>query len=127
MEQTMTPSPQIHAIDAQEFETGLDRVRQLYTFSDTDVEPFLRGHPELVPFLLEAVPQVERFFGLHTVVSLCMVIDPEYDIPPDLVAYIRTSLPVSEGLDRLAQFDEDWYLHQLDRITPLFNFNLEFA
>jgi hypothetical protein len=91
------------------------------------VRHFVRCHPEVIETLIEARPRLEEHFGPQVKVSLELVSDPEADATEQLFAYIVTSLPVDEGINRLDAFDEDWFLHQIDRVAGRLNFNLEFV
>lgn len=86
---------------------------------------FLQEHGELVGFLLDAYPQIEKYFGPAPVVELQVISDSEGHGLEQLFAYIRTSLPVQEALSRLELLDEEWFLDQIDRVGDVFNFNVE--
>ena len=62
--------------------------------------------------------------------TLEVTFDPDSENPADseeLFAYIPTSLPVEEALDRLHQLDQEWFLNQLHRVRGRVNFNLDFV
>jgi hypothetical protein len=92
-----------------------------------DVLCFLEAKPDLVALLHEAVPHLEECFGPFPQVVLEIVDDPEVEDLTQLVANIRTALPVEEAINQLARFDETWFLDQLPRTINQFNFNLEFV
>lgn len=108
--------PECHSLD------------NVYSVRDASkVYRFLQEHDELVGFLLEAYPQIEKHFGPAPQVKLQVISDPEGHGLEQLFAYIHTSLPVQEALSRLELLDEEWFLDQIDRVGDVFNFNVEIA
>ena len=106
----------------------LHRLEEVYSLRNAETtKSFLHSHPQLLDVLLEASNHVRRHFGASIQVALEVVRDPEVEDRKSLFAYIMTSLPVDEALERLKALDEDWFLGQLDRVEDLFNFNLEFV
>ncbi len=105
---------------------GLHELENLYTFRNpVAVRRFLLNHPHLIDLLLEAYPHLAQTFGQDSHVALEVVRDPEVANWTQLVAYLVTSLPVDQALDKLDEFDDEWFLGQDDRVGDLFNFNLE--
>lgn len=108
--------------------THLRNVETLYSFRNVaEIQQFLQEHHVLVNFLIEAHPYVSKYFGDHPQIALELISDPEIDGSEQLFAYIVTSLPVAEALERLNNFDEEWFIEQFDRVDGLFNFNLEIS
>ncbi|MEW5987995.1 MAG: hypothetical protein AB1791_15290 [Chloroflexota bacterium] len=104
----------------------LPLVAEYYLVPDRfSVQQFLDTHPQLGSFLLEARPVIEQIFGPFPQVVLEVETDPEIPGWMQLVAYIRTALPVIEAVERLRQLDEAWFLDQLPRLGLSFNFSLE--
>jgi hypothetical protein len=90
-------------------------------------DAYLAAHPQVADFLQTGYGQLRRFFGPEASFVLEVVRDPEDSVPSDfLFVNIRTALPVDDAMARLDQFDEDWYLDQVDTFGDLVNFNLEF-
>ncbi len=121
------------------FETYLDLetvVRQTHSLVLADrfdlrnaeaVNTFIEQYPELGDFLKESHRRLRRIFGAEPSFVLEVVQDPEASAPSDfLFVNIRTSMPVDEAMVRLDQFDDGWYLDQIDSFGDLVNFNLEF-
>ena len=95
-----------------------------------EVRRFLRVYPDAPDVLLEARPYIERIFGPTTQVVLEVTFDPDSESPRDseeLFGNIEVSLPVEEALERLNQFDSEWFLAQLARAGGRLNFNLDFV
>lgn len=91
------------------------------------VNAYVGQHAELCNFLQESRRQLRRFFGAEPAFVLEVVKDPEVPTPSDfLFVNIRTTLSVDDAMARLDQFDEAWYLDQVDLFGELVNFNLEF-
>ncbi len=89
-------------------------------------DAYFAAHPQVADFLQASYGQLRRFFGPEANLVLEVVRDPEASVPSDfLFVNIRTSMPVDDALARLDQFDEDWYLDQVDTFGDLVNFNLE--
>ena len=83
---------------------------ELYTWvRPPAIARFLEDHPTMAPLLIEAHEQIQRHFGPRTV-TLDVVVDPEGDDEPRLVARVRTSLDPVQALGILDQFDSEWWL-----------------
>jgi len=103
---------------------GLENYYELRNASD--LLAYVNEHPQLSGFLLEGYQQLRKHFGYEPSFGIEVVHDPEISQPNDfLFVYIRTSMDVDEAMDRLDQFDENWYLDQVEMFGNLVNFNLE--
>lgn len=92
-----------------------------------DFAEYIASHPQLTDFLRAGHQELRRLFGPEPKFVLEIVRDPEASTPSDfLFVNIRTSMPIEDAMTLLDQFDEDWYLGQLDGFGELVNFNLEF-
>ncbi len=115
----------------RENEARLGRLQRFYTLVNVEeVRRFLRVYPDAADVLLEARPHIERIFGPDTHVVLEVTRDPESESPQgseELFGNIQTSLSVEEALERLRQFDDEWFLSQLTRAGGRLNFSLEFV
>jgi hypothetical protein len=94
--------------------------------NSSDVAIFLDRHLNLVDFLLESAKQIRIYFPSEEL-SLEVVSDPETAGNEELFVYILTSLPAKDALEKLNEFDDQWFLDQLDLTDGLFNFNLRFV
>ncbi len=88
---------------------------------------FVTDHPELIVVLLEAAPALARYFGPTQRATLQLVLDPEAEGEQELVAHVRTTLPVAEALERLDKLDQGWLLDRVGSVSGLFNVNLVFV
>lgn len=105
----------------------IERLQGLYSFRQKeDVAEFLESHPYLVPLLFEAYPQMEKHFGGNAPVFLEVITDPEATDDRELYALIGTRLSPEEALERLDQFDKDWWLRTLDRAQCKLCIHIEF-
>jgi len=107
---------------------GFDALQKRYGFRDLPaVRRYLQEHPDLIPFLLEAHPCLQRAFGREVETALEVVTDPEGEHGHDeeIFAYVVTGLPVDEALTRLGRFDDDWFLGQVPHVAGRLNFDLE--
>lgn len=92
-----------------------------------DFAVYSASHPQLTDFLQASHQELRRLFGHEPKFVLEVVRDPEASAPSDfLFVNIRTAMPVDEAMARLDQFDDSWYLDQVDLFGELVNFNLEF-
>ena len=107
---------------ATETTSGVERLYHME--HKVEVRRFLRKHPQVLAVLLEAYPHLQKHFGASPDVLLEVVADAEAEQSEMLFAYVLTALPAKQALERLDQFDEDWFLDQLDRVGDLFCFNL---
>ena len=104
-----------------------DRLEEIYTFRrPPEVAEFLGENPFLVPVLFEAYPEIEKYFGRTAPVFLEVVTDPEAADDRELYALIGTRLSPEEALERLGQFDKDWWLRTLDRAQCKLCIHIEF-
>lgn len=105
----------------------INEMRQLsqkYVFYDyQSVEGFLRAHPHMVAVLLEALPQVEKFFGKGIGVTLRVMCDQESD--PSLSARIQTFLEVNEARAARKAFNVSWWMRQTDTQELPLTFSVE--
>ena len=115
----------------KETEAKLRQLQGFYTFLDAaDILRFARTYPAAVDILSEARPYLERLFGPAPQVILEVTTDPDSESQRDseeLFGNIQTSLPVEEALERLRQFDGEWFLAQLTRASGRLNFSLDFV
>jgi len=86
---------------------------------------FFDENQYLIPVVIEAHRELKKRFPSEKLL-LEVVSDPEAGGCDELFAYILTSLPVEDALQRLNDLDEQWFLNELDRTNGLFNFNLRF-
>lgn len=99
-----------------EQERLIERLERLYTFRDyVLVSRFLRENPFLLDLLLEAHDEIREYFASNLQVGLEVFTDPEAEDSRQLVALIRTDLPLQEEVDRLDAFYEGWWLDALPR------------
>ena len=92
-----------------------------------DFAEYIASHPQLTGFLQASHRELRQLFGPESRFVLEVVRDPETSAPNAyLFVNIRTAMPMDEAMARLDQFDENWYLDQVDSFGDLVNFNLEF-
>lgn len=116
-----------------EFDRAIRQIQQSlptsgYELRNPDaVLVYVAAHRELPDFLKRSQQQLRRFFGPKPSFVLEIVRDPDASDPSDfLFVNIRTAMPVDDAMACLNQFDEAWYLDQIDSFGELVNFNLEF-
>jgi hypothetical protein len=110
------------------FDMSLRRIEDLYIVTNRRaVREFLLYNQDLAGVLLDALEPLAEAFGPFPQVCLSTVRDPEIEKSPELLGLILTPLGADEALDRLAKFDERWFLRQLQRINGRLIFDLEFV
>ena len=90
------------------------------------VYPFLDRNPFLTGLVIQAYQQVQAQFGACTQVVLQLVTDPDSPASQELFGLIRTSLPVREATERLAAFDQEWWIEASTMANLKLNFAIEF-
>jgi len=105
----------------------MPRLEGLYALRrESKVRRFLLIHSHLIDVLFEAHPFLQKYFGPNPRVELEVISYPDEAAYDELVGWIQSTDDVSEGLDKLERFEEDWFLDRLDQIGNRFNFNIEF-
>jgi hypothetical protein len=90
------------------------------------VRAYLDAYPEIEAFLEEAGPGLVRRFGSSVEVVLEVISYPQESAYSELVGWIQSTDAVSEGLEKLERFEDEWLFEQLTRVGNRFNFNIEF-
>lgn len=90
-----------------------------------EIKAWLFLHPSIADVLIEAHSHIIDSFGDTAQIRIQIVKDPEASDFEELIAYIITGLPVPRALESLDQFDNQWFLDQVDRLDGNFNFCLE--
>ncbi len=97
-------------------EAAIKSFERLYAFRrPEEVRQFLEAYPFLVALLRETRDKIGDYFGPQTAVTLEVVTDPEAIDDRELFAFIQTSLPSHEALDKLERLDQEWWLDAADR------------
>src|SRR5260370_37318499 len=86
---------------------AVGEIQRLYTVKDeAEVLAFLQDHPSLVPLLLEAAPQLQKYFpGAR--LSVERIADPEEPIE-QLFVSAATGRPVKQPPDNPPRFIRGW-------------------
>jgi hypothetical protein len=101
-------------------------VKGYISIEPSSVSNFLQAHQELISLLNEAYKELRKHFSSEDL-KLELVTDPEIAEDRQLFVYIFTSISVTDALRKLDEFDEQWWLEQVDRANGLLNFNLRFV
>lgn len=108
-------------------ETYTRRLLDGYEIGNTQaVESFMDKHPSLHDLLVEARAEITTHFGPGTPVRLDVAVDPEGVDDPELVARVLTKLPVNLAMERLAAFDQAWWLANVSRSQQRLTIDLQF-
>ena len=109
-------------------ESTFSSIKKAYTISDSQlmgIERFLDKHKDIANLVLEAHTKIRGFFTSETLL-LELISDISIEGGEELFVYIQTHLSVEEAVEKINDFDEQWFLDQLNRTKGLFNFNLRF-
>lgn len=118
--ETGAPMIQVHRL-----ESGV--LEQWYTFRNRDeVSRFIEEHPFLVSLLSEAHNKITTHFP-HSRVFAEVMSEPDETDGSELVVSVATNLAPAEALDRLGQFDKDWWLDALEQAQGKLCINMEFV
>ena len=83
-----------------------------------EVSALLGEQPHLAPLVREAAEQVLNFFP-DARLSLEQITDPEYGDGEELLLGVSTELPDDEASAALRRFDQEWWLHHVQRARGL--------
>ncbi len=108
--------------------TSIGRIAKSYEVEDTEaVESYLDKHPSLYDLVIEARQEITTHFDSGTPVLLDVAVDPEGINDPELVLRVQTKLPVNLAMERLAAFDQAWWLPNLRRSQQRLTIDLQFS
>jgi hypothetical protein len=104
----------------------LDILEQLFSIRNPgEVRQFLVGNPELLSLVIEASIVGRRFFGERPPV-LDIAVDPESD-RVGVTIFFGVSEEPDQALARLEQFDEAWWLDNMNRAAHLLSVSIEYS
>lgn len=103
-------------------------IEELYSWENVgNVQRFLTSHPQVRSALIDGAPRVRSCFGPGTDVTLRVEHRVEDDGEEQMIAFIRTPFGVDESIERLDQFDADWWLDEAPKVTGLLTFALSYS
>lgn len=89
-------------------------LEKVYTFRDgVEVMGVIEKYPFLASLLINAYEKVLSYFPAPQL-FLDVISDPEASDDRRLALYIATNLTPREAVEKLEQFDEDWWLDAID-------------
>lgn len=102
----------------------VDEVGKYYVMpADSSVTSFLESHRAIPALLLEAAPQLKKYFGTEVVVSLSTSSDETGSQALYGVVYWTGS--IADVRAALAKFDEDWWLTRVAQASGYLTFTYE--
>jgi len=109
-------------------EARLGAIKQWYAIKHPpEVFTYLRNAPPVAQALVDAWPQLERYFqAAPQMVELRLEPDRETGTL-ELVAFIKTTMPAVEATDRLRDLDYSWFLSLPGEVLDKLNFDVEFV
>jgi hypothetical protein len=113
---------------SREHRDGLDRLREIYVFTEGHpIEEFLASSPKVVAKLLEARPHVDEIWGKNASVVLDLFLEYDDLLENHMFAYVETSEPFANGMASLNRFDQE-YWNKSDRdVFPHLIFDIRFV
>jgi hypothetical protein len=102
-------------------------INDFYIVENTvDVNIFLQNHSNLIDFILEAHPQIKKYFPTEKL-RLKLYIDPESSEWEYLIISICASPEfVDEALNKQNEFDENWWINASLGVAVNLSIDLEF-
>jgi hypothetical protein len=111
---------------AVEQEAELIRLRREYRFKNgPDVEAFLQNHHSLLELLLDAVPQLRARFGAD--VTLQLQVGMEEGPPSTIYGVVIWKGSLASARAAREQFDESWWMENIERASGRVVFDYELA
>lgn len=106
-------------------QSELEHLEQFYIIEDKErVFAFIEQNPALINLLLEAPAQIKRFFPNDPII---LRLRPDYDVPgkDELWIYIQNDEDDYEGVDKLRELSEQWWIDAADPFGFLVGLNLD--
>ncbi len=101
-------------------------LEQAYVFKDEyTVRAFIEKNPSLISILKEIYANILRYFP-QSQIRLNIFSDPDITGSDELAATVITSMSPEEALEKLNQFDENWWLDAMSSINGKISINVEF-
>jgi hypothetical protein len=89
------------------------------------VKEFLACHPEIEDFVNASWPALVQAFQGSVDVILELLSDPEGESDAHLVGWIQSTDDIQTGLEKLEQFEDEWFLDHMAAVDNKFNYNIE--
>jgi hypothetical protein len=93
---------------------------------ESSVEALLDEHPFLIDLLPEIRGKLRDYFP-DSPVSLTVARDPDETDREQIVVAVITDLPPGDAINRLSEFDRDWWLDNLDQAQGKVCIDVEFG
>lgn len=106
---------------------NFSKISKFYTIENIlDVNRFLENHANLIDVILEAYPQIRKYFPTEKL-RLKLYIDPESSEWEYLIISICVSSEsVDEALNQLEEFDENWWIDASSGVAVNLCIHLDF-
>lgn len=92
---------------------------------DSQVQQFFDKHSDLRLVIEHSLPEIQRLFGTSKL-EILFLRDPE-DGTEGLLASILTPLPIATALQKLDQFDDEWFLSHWPAVGGRLNFGVRYV
>ena len=100
----MNQATALQSLFARLVERGMGKYR-----NQEDISLFIDNHHDLTSLLLNTSEKVLEFFPDHKL-SLELIQDYDFDSEPHIALIIETPLSADEALEKLDNFDENWWI-----------------
>jgi hypothetical protein len=106
----------------------LDELARSYDFGDSEiVVEFLQRHPSLGQMLREAHEELALRFGPEVRISLAVINDPEETDAAMLFAFVLAEGNPDQALERLDDFNDEWWRVTIGSDPIPLHFALEYV
>jgi len=102
-------------------------INDFYIVENTvDVNRFLQNHSNLIDFILEAHPQIRKYFPTEKL-QLKLYVDPESSQWEYLIIYICANPEfIAEAFNKLREFRKNWWCEASYGVAVNLSIDLEF-
>lgn len=119
-------NPQNHMVQPRSIIDIVMSIAKRFRFSDNDgIYKFLISNRDVAEVLDNSTSHIERFFGVGVAINLDLVTDPEIEGGLTVVAYIQSKSDISNSLESLMRFKQDFWYAVMDNVIGSVNFGIE--
>ena len=103
----------------------IDFIMENYELIDeNDVISFIHEKPSILKLVNDTYTKLHEFIPTVNRITLEVLFDPEDD-QKNLVAKIHSNLPIDAVLDKLDEFDQQWFASKFIESDMLFNVSID--
>ena len=119
--------PTMTAMAVEIISPDIEELSKLYVFlQPAEVEEFLHRNPRVAALLRIARPEISHYFGAHAL-RVELTLDPWEPAKERLFALIECDLEADDALDRLREFQGNWWANASYAAQLPLNIDVEFG